>query len=223
MGNRKGQLTKASIIYCSLFIMMIFFACTFDYGENESENEGQPDIVMNDVEYVRVRDGFPVVRFKAETVERYEDLNAMELERFTFEQFESRGDKVNAIGSAENASIELESGNIHMSNGVQIDVDSEDLTISTKTLDWQDHDRQLSGGENEAVDIRRSDGTSFMGWGFSANARKRTWEFTSGVEGFYVDEEEEGEEGTEPLDGISAEEADEGEMSGITGEGAVSN
>jgi LPS export ABC transporter protein LptC len=173
-----------------LTLMLLFSGCSFDYGESTSDTSGQPDVVMNDVEYVRVRDGFPQVRFKADVAERYEDAQSMKLEQFTFEQFESRGEKVNAIGSAGTASIDLNSGNIQMDEGVRIDVESEDLSIATKSLSWQDKERVLAGGETEVVDISRSDGTSFTGWGFSANARQRTWAFSQGVEGSYFDKDE---------------------------------
>jgi LPS export ABC transporter protein LptC len=159
-----------------------------------------PDVVMNDVEYVRVRDGFPQVRFKADVAERYEDAQSMKLEQFSFEQFESRGEKVNAIGSAGAASVDLNSGNIQMNEGVRIEVESEDMAIATKTLSWQDKERVLASGETDAVAISRSDGTLFTGWGFSANARQRTWAFAQGVEGSYFDKDENKPAKTPPED-----------------------
>ncbi|MDR2053668.1 MAG: LPS export ABC transporter periplasmic protein LptC, partial [Treponema sp.] len=159
-----------------LFGIMLFSACSFDYGETGQDNEDQPDIVMKDVEYVRMRDGYPVVRFSAEEAQRFEKKQAMELDHFKFEQFETRAESVSVTGNAGLASIELDSGNIHMKGGVLIEVESEDLNISTATLEWQDKERQLSTGEAERVDITRSDGTSFTGWGFSADARRRSWE-----------------------------------------------
>jgi LPS export ABC transporter protein LptC len=201
------QTKKAFISLCGVIVLAIS-ACTFDYEDITSEHEDQPDIVMKDVEYVRMRDGYPVVRFMAEEARRFEERQAMELGQFSFEQFETHADTVSAVGSAGLASIELDSGNIHMKGGVRIDVESEDLIISTKTLEWQDKDRLLSAGDAEQVDIQRSDGTAFTGWGFSADARRRTWEFRNGVDGIYVekDDEDEGEsEGREkPVEGQDA-------------------
>jgi LPS export ABC transporter protein LptC len=183
--------------YSSLFTLFTIFAltaCSFDYGDGASETEGQPDIVMNDVEYVRVRDGYPVVRFRAEEAKRFEEKQTMELDQFNFEQFETHAETVSATGNAGIASIELESGNIHMKDGVRVDVESEDLSIATSMLEWQDKERVLSTGEAERVDIQRSDGTTFTGWGFSADARRRTWEFKNGVEGTYVEKDDEDED-----------------------------
>jgi LPS export ABC transporter protein LptC len=173
-----------------IFLILTLGACSFDYGDDVSEDSGLPDVVMNDVQYVRIRDGNPVVRFIAEGAERYESRQTMELKNFSFEQFNTADEDVSALGRAANASVELESGNIHMQNGVRIEVDSEDITIETKTLDWQDKDRQLSAGTGEPVSILRSDGTIFTGWGFSADTRHRTWSFIEGVEGTYVDDDD---------------------------------
>jgi LPS export ABC transporter protein LptC len=194
------------------FLISIFTACSFDYGPDSSEDSGLPDVVMNDVQYIRVRDGNPVVRFEAEGAERYESRQTMELKNFTFEQFNTAAEDVNVIGRAGNASVELESGNIHMKDGVRIEVDSEDIAIETKTLDWQDKERQLFAGTGEPVEILRSDGTSFTGWGFSADARRRTWTFENGVQGTYIDEDE--DEAAEP--GEADEVTEAGEETGET-------
>jgi LPS export ABC transporter protein LptC len=169
-------------------------ACSFDYGSSSLADDGQPDIVMRDVEYVRVRGGNPQVRFEAELAERYESRQTMELERFSFEQFNAQGEEVNAMGSAGQASVELESGNISMKEGVRIEVDSEDITIETATLNWQDKERLLLGGAGDPVYIQRSNGTNFSGWGFTADVRRRTWTFGGGVNGTYIHEDDEEEE-----------------------------
>jgi len=176
-----------------IFIAIIsfgIFACSFDYGEGSSDNDNQPDIIMEEVEYVRVRNGDPIVRFTAERAERYERRQTMEIKNFSFEQFESKSDEVNAIGRAGTASVELDSGNIRMEDGVRLEVDSEDITIETQRLDWRDEEKELSAGEYERVTMYRSDGTNFWGQGFSANTRTRTWGFSSGIEGTYFWEDE---------------------------------
>jgi LPS export ABC transporter protein LptC len=186
-------------------------ACSFDYGDAALENDGLPDIVMEGVEYVRVRDGDPVVRFEAERAERYESRQKMELKNFAFEQFDNHGEAVNATGRAASASVDLESGNIEMDGGVLLSVGSEDITIETATLAWQDKERYMRGAEKEEVNITRSDGTGFLGRGFFSDVRSRTWTFSGTVEGTYVhdDEDDEAEEAGEdtgtPSDDAEAE------------------
>jgi LPS export ABC transporter protein LptC len=179
--------------------LLILSGCTFDYGNAPAEDSGMPDITMNDVEYVRVRNAEPVVRFQAQRAERYEKRQLMELQNFSFEQFGNNVEEVNASGRAGAASVELESGNIRLGGGVSIAVESEDITIETEALDWQDKERSLSGEEEGPVNILRENGTSFTGWGFTANTRSRTWEFSGGVEGTYIQDDE--EEETEDAEG----------------------
>jgi LPS export ABC transporter protein LptC len=177
--------------------IILFASCSFDYSDQIGSNKDQPDIVMENVDYVRVRDADPQARLLAERVERYEERRIMELRNFSFEQFGNHGEEVNAYGRAGSASFEIDSGDIRMGNGVRIDVDSEDLAIETMRLDWKDTERTLTGGEMDEVNIYQESGTSFTGIGFHADARRRTWEFTGNVSGTYVqdDDKEEEEEG----------------------------
>jgi LPS export ABC transporter protein LptC len=189
--------TRASLL--TIFSLLAILGCSFDYGTAPVEDTNLPDIIMNDVEYVRVRQADPVVRFQAQRAERYEKRQLMELQDFSFEQFESHGAEINATGRAGIASVELDSGNIRLEGGVNLAVDSEDITIETEKLNWRDRERILAGDDEGAVNISRENGTSFTGWGFTANARSRTWEFSGGVEGSYIhdDEEEENPEEAE--------------------------
>ena len=194
-----------------LFTLLLLLAgCSFDYGDQETGDSGQPDIVMEDVEYVRVRSADPVARFQAERAERYEKRQLMELRNFSFEQFGSHGDEVNASGRAGNASVEIDSGDIRMSGGVRIDVESEDLAIETQQLEWKDKPRILSAGQADEVNIYQSNGTGFTGIGFYADARRRTWEFSGGVRGTYIHDDEEESEGSGEEAGIEGEAGLEG-------------
>jgi LPS export ABC transporter protein LptC len=187
-------------------------SCSFDYGEEITADDSQPDIVMRDVDYVRVRDGDPVVRFRAELAERYETRQVMELQNFSFEQFYDHGDGINATGRAGSALVQLDSGNLQLEKSVMISVDSEDITIETDSLSWQDEKRILAGKENDTVDIQRSDGTLFSGQGFTAEVRDRTWTFSGGVNGIYIDtDEDEEEEEEETAESVENEEEPEAE------------
>jgi LPS export ABC transporter protein LptC len=194
---RSEELGVRSEFLGVLLACLMLGACSFDYGSGPEEDTSQPDIVMENLEYVRVRGGDPQVRFRAESAERYEETQTMNLRNFSFDQFEQRGDEINASGSAEDARVELDSGNIRMNGDVRIAVDSEDIIIETTGLDWKDKERHLSADPSAPVEILRSDGTKFTGIGFSANTRSRTWEFSGSVSGSYVDEDDdEGEDET---------------------------
>ena len=174
-----------------LLPLLLLAACSFDYGDDLESDKNRPDIIMEDLEYVRVRGGYPLARFQAEYAERWEDRQTMEIRDFSFEQLENNGEEINARGRAGTASVQLDSGNISLKNGVRIDIESEDIIISTNGLEWRDKEKTISGGEEEKVEIQRSDGTSFTGIGVFADIRSRTWSFSGEVEGTYVEEDEE--------------------------------
>ena len=202
-GTKQNKLSPSrGGILCSLLsLSLLFAACTFDYGQAGESDKTKPDIVMENIEYVRVRGGDPQARFLAEYGERWEDRRTMELKNFTFEQMEDHGETVNAEGRAGAAVVQLGSGDISLSGGVRIRVDSEDVIIHTSGLEWKDKEKILSGRPNDEVDIERSDGTSFSGVGFKADARNRTWDFTGAVKGLYVEKEEEKETPVQPGEG----------------------
>lgn len=196
----RGKISRAGRLLWGLAALGVFCGCSFEYGELIGGDTG-PDIIMRDVEYVRVRGGNPQVRFRAEEAERWEKQQTMNLNEFSFEQFEHPGEEVGARGIAGNAYVELETGNIDMTGGVRLEVESEDFIIETATLSWDDSSRRLSAGEKEIVDIQRTDGTFFQGRGFSADVRKRTWNFSGNVEGSYVHEDTEDDAEAEQPDG----------------------
>jgi LPS export ABC transporter protein LptC len=183
-------------LYSLFFLIFSFFlgACSFDYGTTREGDDAKPDIVMENIEYIRVRGGDPTMRFRAELAERYEERQLMSLRNITFEQFENKGTEINALGRAGIGRVELDTGNVRLSDGVLMEVESEDIVIETSGLQWIDNEKQLYGEEDDEVEIHRSDGTKFTGRGFSANIRERTWEFTLGAEGSYVDNNDDDEE-----------------------------
>jgi LPS export ABC transporter protein LptC len=169
-------------------------SCSFDYGNQETEESTLPDIVMEDLDYVRVRSGSPQAHFTAERAERYDRKRTMELSRVQFEQYNLATGELDAKGTAGKAEIELANGNVTLKNGIDLSVESEEVTLETELLAWDDGERTLKGGEDAAVVIKRSGGTDFSGIGLSADVRSRQWEFAHGAEGAFEQDEEEDEE-----------------------------
>ena len=180
-----------------LFIFCFLFSCTFNYGDSGSSGNEVPDLVMENVEYIRVQAGDPIARFVAERAERYESQGIMKITNFSFEQYGKSSGETNAFGSAGFASVDIETGDIFMDDGVLIDIPAEDIIISTHKLEWIDEDRFLFTGEEDEVNILQHNGTNFTGIGLNANARTRTWEFSGNVSGVFIHEDKEEEAETE--------------------------
>jgi LPS export ABC transporter protein LptC len=185
----KKKINPVYGIICIL-TFLITLSCTFDYGEIEPSERELPDLVMVNVEYIRVRSADPIARVQAERAERYEKQGVMKLQNFVFEQYGDKGHEVNAMGSAGNASVDINSGDIMMTDGVRLEVESEDIIIETNQLEWKDEPHTLSTGEEDEVNIYRENGTHFIGTGLTADARRRSYEFLSDVSGSFIQEDD---------------------------------
>jgi hypothetical protein len=121
----------------------------------------------------------------------------MELKNYSFEQYNATNEEIDAAGNGGAAAVEMDTNNIHMSEGIEIVVDTEDITLGTERLDWEDGNKVLKGGDREPVNVEQSNGTEFSGIGFAADVRSRSWGFSSTVDGNYVHEEDEDAEEAE--------------------------
>jgi len=187
-------------ILSGCIILFLFLSCSFDYGENEFSGEEQPGLIMENVEYVRVRSADPKARFQAERAERYENQGVMRIQNLTFEQYGSHGSEVNAHGSAGYASVQIDSGDIYMDKNVRIDATTEDIIIETYQLEWRDKPHVLSTPEENEVNISKENGTSFTGTGLYVETRSRQFEFKSYVNGLFIHEDSSEKTGGETID-----------------------
>jgi LPS export ABC transporter protein LptC len=181
-------------VLTGFIILFLLLGCTFDYGEKEPSGEEQPGLIMENVEYIRVRSADPRARFKAERAERYENQGIMRIQNMTFEQYGDRGKEINALGSAGYASVEIQSGDIFMDQNVRIDVETDDISIETYQLEWREEPHILSTPEENEVNIYQDNGTSFTGIGLYVETRSRQWEFKGDVGGLFVHDDDEEEE-----------------------------
>jgi LPS export ABC transporter protein LptC len=186
----KKNLFSYCVLSCLLVYVFTNVSCTFDYGDKESFGNDLPDLIMENVEYVRVRSGDPLAKLQAERVERYEKQNLIKLENMTFEQYGEQGDEINVSGRAGNAAVEIDTGDILMDNNVRIEVKKEDIILETYQIKWIDESKYLSTGENNEVYVYRKDGTTFTGIGLQSDTRKRDWEFLGAVRGMYNNEQD---------------------------------
>jgi LPS export ABC transporter protein LptC len=173
-------------------LVLFTAACSFNYDTVSEDNES-PDLIMRYAEYVRIENGNPIFKVNADQVRRYEAKHSMELDNFAFDQYNSAPEDyekipdINVRGNVNKARIETDTNNLFMSGGVYLEVKSEDITLETGELSWQDQKRLLNALGK--LSITRSDGTVMEGVGFSADVRKKSWEFESDVAGSIVDDD----------------------------------
>lgn len=178
---------RASVILVATLLLAAVSSCSFDYGLQDDGGDGDPDLVMCDLEYVRVRDGAPQVRLQAERAESWESENRMRFTALRFAQYDRDG-KSDALGRADRADVDSESGDAELQGAVLLVVPSEKLSIETDSLSWRYEDRILSGPPEARTTLERSDGSGMSGAGFTADARSKSWRFGKDVRGSYVEE-----------------------------------
>lgn len=186
--NRCLRMLKIDVIMflcASLFLA----SCSFNYSELDEGTNRYPDLIMSDLDYVRVRDGKTVLRFQAESAARFEEEQLMQVRYLNFEQYSSDG--VDAAGQAGKADMELSTGNSRLDGAVTVVVPSEEISIETSALFWDDESNTLYGDKDAPVLVKQSDGSILQGTGFFADVRRRSWSFDSGVSGVFVEEDEE--------------------------------
>jgi LPS export ABC transporter protein LptC len=194
--KHSGSTWMSLTLYSSLLTLLLV-ACSFDYDASTEDFGNDPDVIMKDVEYVRMENVLPVVRIRSKEARRYEAKHAMEMDAFSFEQYNptlpenSEIPDINVRGTGGSVKIETDSRNLTMAGGVSIEVKSEDIALNTESLSWEDEERLISApGE---VTITRSDGTKLSGWNLSADTRRRRWRFEGAVSGDVVEEDEDEE------------------------------
>jgi LPS export ABC transporter protein LptC len=177
--------------FVSFLILGIMQAgsCSFNYENQPIEDSGLPDIVMENLDYARVRGGFLQARFQADRAEQYEKRRLMTLNVIAFEQYNRSTGELDAKGTAGSAEVELSSGNVTLRDGINLSVESEELTLETEWLEWKDAERTLKGGEENQVAVKRDNGTDFRGTGFFADVGTRKWDFSGGAEGTLEEDE----------------------------------
>ncbi len=169
-------------------ILLVAPACSFDYSSvSESKSEG-PDLVMQDVDYVRVRDGKIALHMQADQIDRFEKKRLLQVQNIRFEQFSKENSSPEAVGSAGYAQFWTATSDASFAEGVRITVSSENLSVESSTLQWNNDQKKLFGPQNDQVLLKRKDGSILSGKGFSADGRSKSWTFAGPVSGVYQEE-----------------------------------
>jgi LPS export ABC transporter protein LptC len=181
--------TIRRLIYVIVGIVVLG-GCSFNYDDESAKEFTLPEISFEKLDYTRVKDGHRLAHLTAEQGDQYDKKHIMEIKDYRFEQFERDTEKVDATGNGGSASIDMQSSDVDMTNDVTVKVDSEDYNLHATDLRWDDEEKHLSTGDETPVKVTRSNGTVVNGKGLSADVRSRTWTFRSGVDGTYVNDED---------------------------------
>ncbi len=173
-------------------IFLLFFSCKIRTMSDEELNalyDSIPAVRIYDMEYNDIVRG--KVRYRAQSADAEmfdsDERNEIVIHSMKFEQFNNKGE-LSATGEAEKAVRFNATGNVEITDNIQIDSKEEEVLIEGNYLLWQDKDRILSGNITDEIRITKEDGTFFAGKGFYVDSKQNKAEFRNGVRGEYISE-----------------------------------
>ena len=119
----------------------------------------------------------------------YHKIHQTRLENLFFREISPEGEVVTE-GEAEKATIFTQTDNVEMRDKIRFSGSTQESTVITDYLFWNNEERLLTGKPDHKVTILKSDGTRIEGKGFIADAASLEIEFSEEVEGLYVQEDE---------------------------------
>ncbi|MBN2509717.1 MAG: LPS export ABC transporter periplasmic protein LptC [Spirochaetales bacterium] len=186
-------------IVSGLLLLFLAAGCSLDYGTALTDDDisnTTPNTVIEEMTFVSVRQGRPVMEITAERALSYNSRKETHLEGVHFREFDARGD-VAAEGSGGRGVYFLDTENVEMEDGLNLYSQTEESGISAEHLYWTKKTKELTGRKDSLVRIERDDGTFIQGYEFRGNLQTKTFTFETNSSGMLVTEEgTPGENGT---------------------------
>lgn len=176
-----------------LFAVLILAlgACSLDYEQSQLASEISqeiPDTILTGVSHTVVRNNVVRFRIGAERVEAYGEENRQELYDVTFTEFDASG-AVRTEGTADYADFQTDTENVEITGNLRFYSVPDEAWLEAEYLVWNSDERELTSRPEESVALERSDGTSIVGRGFTAEMDRSVIIFSDGVSGTIVEEE----------------------------------
>lgn len=173
-------------------ILALAQSCSLDYGDSQLADEiseDTPDSVLYEMRHTVVRDGTPRFIVVADRAETFDSSRMQYLYGIEFRELAPDGLPVTE-GTAAYAEYETETEDFELSGDLRFYSAEEDAWLTAETLFWDSDERVLTSVPEEAVVIRRGDGTVIRGRGFVAEMGRSIIRFEDGVSGTLVEDEE---------------------------------
>lgn len=179
---------KTKRVAAVIFLVTLASACSLDYNQTTYSEElaaNTPDSILNQFSYTSVQKGVPVFKLKAVKAEIYDKKNETQLEGVSFTEYADDG-TVASTGTADTAVYYTDTKNAELSGNIKVHSLTENATVTTDYLYWNDAQKTLTGKPSGVVAISRDNGTHVRGTGFEAEAQTKSFSFSGPVTGVYV-------------------------------------
>ena len=179
------RLAPAGALFCAALLAA---GCSLDYAATETGEasmENIPDTVAVNILHRVHRDGRLSLQVEASRAETYNTRRETILSDARFIEYDAAGG-VATEGAAKNVTYNSDSENAQVSGSVRAHSAREKAGVEAKTLSWENKARMLTAPPGDTVVLRKDDGSSISGTGFSGDLRARRMVFAGPVEGTYV-------------------------------------
>jgi len=174
--------------FAALGMAALVAGCSIDYGEAAAEQkaaEGVPDTIAVDILHRVHKDGRLSLELSAARAVSYDDKNETVLSDARFAAYDDKGEK-STDGQARRVIFHTDTENAEISGGVHVHSSTEKGDVTADSLYWENKTKKLTAPEAEQVTIRKDDGSSLSGSGFSGDFSRRQLSFKGPVQGRYV-------------------------------------
>ena len=186
---RVNRRLRAAILFPALAAVLA--GCSIDYrgaSVEEQAPEGIPDTVATGLLHRIHKDGRLSLELDAARAETYNSKNETVLTDAHFVEFDEKGGTATE-GRARTVVFHSDTENAEITGAVRVHSAAEKGDVRADTLRWENKTKRLTAPPGEQVHIRKDDGSSLVGSGFTGDFRSRTVTFTGAVQGTYVWEE----------------------------------
>ena len=184
---------RVSRIFLPVCLAAVCAACSLDYQDSAGQQElaeNIPEAIFTDFSHMAVKETRLVFTLEASEARLFQKQKRTELTGVRFREYDDNG-KISVEGRANRAVYHTDTENAEIYGAVYFRSNQEEITMYAESLFWDRKARMLTANAEEAVRIVKDDGSFITGRGFSADARKKSINYSSGVRGTYVHKDEE--------------------------------
>ena len=177
-----------ALIFPLLPLVVILAGCSIDYhgdGTEEQASSGIPDTVAIGLLHRIHKNGRLTLELEAARAEAWNAKNQTILTDARFIEFDEKGGKA-TVGEARTVIYHSDTENAEISGAVHVHSAAEEGDVRAQTLSWENKTRRLTAPPADQVTIRKDDGSSLTGTGFTGDFRRRKLSFAGPVQGTYV-------------------------------------
>jgi len=182
---------RAAILFPAVLLAAALGACSIDYegaSVDEQSPTGIPDTVATGLLHRIHKDGRLSLQLEAVRAETYNSRNTTILTDAHFVEYDETGGAATE-GRAGKVVFHSDTENAEISGAVRVHSATEKADVRADTLLWENKTKKLTAPPHEQVRVRKDDGSSLVGSGFTGDFLNREVTFTGAVQGTYVWEE----------------------------------